>query len=215
MMTQLSSEPMRMSDAAIDLFWLPLGAGGYFVRLNGRVYEFLKARQEHRAACDLYHTALQVSVPEGRYIIENSWPIPDNHLDARGVTIQGPVWTAFLGRFRIFRYEIRRWLNGTIADMAEAVASPQRVSEDQDQARRLLALTENVPAHVWGRDHSDVGDMWNSNSVISWLLANAGIDAGTITPPVGGRAPGWKAGVRAALQDASFPRAGMPENRVA
>ena len=27
------------SGAAIDLYWLPLGAGGHFVRLNGRIYE--------------------------------------------------------------------------------------------------------------------------------------------------------------------------------
>ncbi|HEX6229829.1 MAG TPA: hypothetical protein VFZ41_10265 [Solirubrobacterales bacterium] len=27
--------------AAVDLYWLPLGAGGHFVRLNGRIYEAL------------------------------------------------------------------------------------------------------------------------------------------------------------------------------
>ena len=30
---------------AVDLYWLPLGAGGHFVRFNGRVYE---ARRESR-----------------------------------------------------------------------------------------------------------------------------------------------------------------------
>jgi hypothetical protein len=30
--------------AAVDLYWLPLGAGGHFVRLNGRLYEALAAR---------------------------------------------------------------------------------------------------------------------------------------------------------------------------
>jgi hypothetical protein len=25
----------------VDLYWLPLGAGGHFVRLNGRIYEAL------------------------------------------------------------------------------------------------------------------------------------------------------------------------------
>jgi hypothetical protein len=28
---------------AVDLYWLPLGAGGHFVRLNGRGYEALAA----------------------------------------------------------------------------------------------------------------------------------------------------------------------------
>jgi hypothetical protein len=32
----------------VDLFWLPLGAGGRFVRSNGRFYEALAARLEHR-----------------------------------------------------------------------------------------------------------------------------------------------------------------------
>jgi len=32
----------------IDLYWLPLGAGGNFVRLNGRVYEAIKARLDRR-----------------------------------------------------------------------------------------------------------------------------------------------------------------------
>ncbi len=51
--------------AAVDLYWLPLGAGGHFVRLNGRVYEGLAARVARRPPCDLYHSALQVEVPEG------------------------------------------------------------------------------------------------------------------------------------------------------
>ena len=37
--------------------------------------------------------------------------------------------------------------------------------------------------------------MWNSNSFISWLLARSGVDASAIRPPVGGRAPGWHAGL--------------------
>jgi len=51
----------------IDLYWLPLGAGGNFVRLNGRIYEAIKARLDRRPVFDLYHSGLQVFVPEGRY----------------------------------------------------------------------------------------------------------------------------------------------------
>jgi hypothetical protein len=40
--------------------------------------------------------------------------------------------------------------------------------------------------------------MWNSNSVVAWLLTRAGIDADAIRPPTGGRAPGWRAGIVAA-----------------
>jgi hypothetical protein len=38
------------------------------------------------------------------------------------------------------------------------------------------------------------GEMWNSNSVISWLIAGAGFDVRSINLPRGGRAPGWNAG---------------------
>jgi hypothetical protein len=51
--------------AAVDLYWLPLGAGGRFVRLNGRVYEAVAAWLQQRPARDLYHSALQVEVPQG------------------------------------------------------------------------------------------------------------------------------------------------------
>jgi len=188
----------RTNDIGIDLFWLPLGAGGHFVRFNGLVYEAIRARREHRRPLDLYHTALEVRVPEGRFVIENSWPIPDANGTARGVEVEGPVWSRRLGRFRVFRYEIRRWREGVILDIDEAVSSPQRLSDDPGSAYRLLGLVESVPPFVWGREQFDMDDMWNSNSVISWLLARSGLRPEEIHPPAGGRAPGWGAGYRLA-----------------
>jgi hypothetical protein len=41
----------------ITLYWLPLGAGGHCVRLNGRLFEALVACHEHRPVRDLYHSA--------------------------------------------------------------------------------------------------------------------------------------------------------------
>jgi hypothetical protein len=64
------------TSAAVDLYWLPLGAGGHSVRLNGRVYETLAARVQGRPARDLYHSALQIQVPEGTYVVEQT-PVPD------------------------------------------------------------------------------------------------------------------------------------------
>ena len=69
--------PSAVPAASIELYWLPLGAGGWFVRLNGRLYETIHALLQHRQPLDLYHTALVVRVPEGRYVVENCWPIPD------------------------------------------------------------------------------------------------------------------------------------------
>jgi hypothetical protein len=189
------------SATSVDLYWIPLGAGGAgFVRLNGRIYEAIKARVERRRPLDLYHTALEVRLPEGRFTIENAWPSPDAHTEARGVVLEGPVASRRIARFRMFRYEVRCWRDGVIPDAGEAVASPQSVSDDTVLARRLLDLAAAVPAFRWGRDELGTGDMWNSNSVISWLLVRTGIPADTIQPPAGGSAPGWRAGIVAAAQ---------------
>jgi hypothetical protein len=152
------------SETGIDLYWLPLGAGGWFVRLNGRVYEAVHALLARRRPLDLYHSALEVRLPEGRFVVESSWPIPDAGGRSRGVVV-------------------------------EAVASPQPLSDDPVQARRLLDLVASLPSPTWGRDELAAGEMWNSNSVISWLLTRTGLPTDAIHPPTGGRAPGWHAGI--------------------
>ena len=180
--------------AAVDLYWLPLGAGGRFVRLNGRVYEAVAARLQRRPACDLYHSALQVEVAGAKYVIEQA-PVHDWSGKDRGVVAEGAVGSRWAGRFRIFRYEIRLWLGGNIPDVAEAVDSPQRLTTDEDRARRVLGVVAQVPTPVWGRDELGTGEMWNSNSVIAWVIARSGIDTASVQPPTGGRAPGWQAGL--------------------
>jgi hypothetical protein len=183
--------------AAVDLYWLPLGAGGHFVRLNGRLYEAVAARLERRPRRDLYHSALQLELPEARFVIEQT-PVHDWSGNDRGVVAEGPVGARWAGRFRIFRYEIRLWSGGHIPDVAEAVQSPRRLTDDEACARRVLDLVPRVPTPVWGRDELGTGEMWNSNSVIAWVLAGSGIDAESIQPPSGGRAPGWRAGLAVA-----------------
>jgi hypothetical protein len=194
------------------LYWLPLGAGGHFVRLNGRVYEALAARVERRRACDLYHSALQVQVPEGTYVIEQT-PVPDLNGKQRGVVAEGAVGSRWAGRFRIFRYEIRLWHDGHIPDVAEAVDSPRRLSNDEDRARRVLDLVAQVPTPVWGRDELVTGEMWNSNSVIAWVIARSGIDTESVQPPAGGRAPGWQAGLVVARREDEERRADRPHEK--
>jgi len=189
---------------SVDLYWLPLGAGGHSVRLNGRIYEAAAARLEHRPARDLYHSALQVHVPEGRYVIEQA-PIPDANGAARGVVAEGPVGSRHAASLRLFRYEVRRWRDGEIPDVAEAVDSPRRLSNDPVRAYRLLDLVPQVPTVVWGRDELRAGEMWNSNSIIAWLLACSGFDTDSIRPPTGGRAPGWEAGLVVAGRHAPTP----------
>jgi len=182
---------------------VPLGAGGHFVRLNGRAYEAIAAAIERRPAEDLYHSALEVRVSGGRYTIEQSPAGP--HGGERGVVAVGAVGSRRAGRLRIFRYEIRRWREGEIPDIDEAVESPRRIAAGEAPAMRVLEAAAEVPTPVWGRDELRAGEMWNSNSVIAWILSRAGIDAGRIEPPTGGRAPGWRAGVVVAGRSGEGP----------
>jgi hypothetical protein len=179
---------------AVDLYWLPLGAGGRFVMLNGRIYEAMAARLQRRPACDLYHSALQVELSGETFVVEQT-PVPRLSEEDHGVVAGGAVGVRWAGRFRIFRYEIRVWRGGHIPDVAEAVDSPRRLTNDSDQARRVLELVAEVPTPVWGRDELHTGEMWNSNAVIAWVLARSGLDAASIRPPASGRAPGWRAGL--------------------
>ncbi len=182
------------SSPGVYLYWLPLGAGGRSVRLNGRVFEAVAARLARRDACDLYHSALEVRVPDARFVIEQA-PVRDRNGAERGVVTEGAVGSRWAGRFRIFRYEVRRWCDGVIPDESEAVESPRRLTDDPRLAQRVLDLVPDVPTAVWGRDELGAGEMWNSNSLISWLIERSGLDAESIQAPAGGRAPGWDAGL--------------------
>jgi hypothetical protein len=187
---------------AVDLYWLPLGAGGHSVALNGRVFEAVTARAQRRPTRDLYHSALEIRVAAARFVIEMA-PVRDARGDQRGVVGEGPVGARWAGRLRIFRYEIRRWRDGHIPDIGEAVGSPQRLADDRACAQRVLDLVGQVPTPVWGRDELETGEMWNSNSVTAWLIAGSGIDARSIEPPAHGRAPGWHAGLEIARRQAT------------
>jgi hypothetical protein len=183
--------------AYVDLYWIPLGAGAHVVRLSGKLAEAIAARIQRRPRYDLYHSALIAQLPEGRFVIEQT-PVIDRRGVERGVTVEGPVGTRLAGHLRLFRYEVRRWRDGIIPDLADAVGEPVRVTDDPAQASRIVEFVAAVPPLVWGRDEHGTGEMWNSNSIVSWLLTSAGVDTSAIEPPPGGRAPGWRAGIAVA-----------------
>src|SRR3954451_18684337 len=177
----------------VELSWIPLGAGGHSVRFNGVLYEAVAAALAHRARCDIYHSALSIVRPEGTYWVEMT-PVPDQFGEQRGVVATGPVGLRGLGRARLFRYEIRRWREGIVPDLAYAVASPVTITDDPAVAGDIFDELGEVPPPVWGLDELDAGEMWTCNSVISWTLTRAHVDLDVVGLPPGGRAPGWDAG---------------------
>lgn len=180
--------------AAVDLYWIPLGAGGHSVRFNGRVFEAVAAWRQHRGRHDLYHAALVVECGGDTYAIEVA-PSPDADEASRGVVAMGAVGSRYAAFLRLFRYEVRCWRGGSIPDLDESVGGPRRLTTDPLVARRLLDLAPTVPTPVWGRDELHAGEMWNSNSVAAWLVVRAGLSADDVRMPPRGRAPGWDAGL--------------------
>lgn len=185
-----------MTHSSVDLLWLPLGAGARtpVVRWSGRAYERALALREGRRPLSLFHAALEVAVDGEPYTVEMA-PRWAATAPERGVELRGPVGSRLLGRSRFFQYEVRSWHNGVIPDRSYAVASPVRLSEDAARAEALVESVARCPAATWGRDEARAGEMWNSNSIVAWLLCVSGHDATGIRPPTGGRAPGWEAGV--------------------
>jgi hypothetical protein len=64
------------SQASIELYWLPLGAGGWFVKLNGRIWETIHARRERRRACDLYQPPWSCASPRAGLWSRTAGPSP-------------------------------------------------------------------------------------------------------------------------------------------
>ena len=161
------------------------------------MYEAVAAR--HASPQPLFHSALEVRLAGQRWVVEMT-PVWGTAAPDRGVVAEGAVGARVLGRSPLFRYEVRRWRDGTIGDVAAAVGGARPMRTDPVAARAVLALVPLVPAVTWGRDELRTGEMWNSNSLVSWLLARSGHDPADVAPPDRGRAPGWRAGLVAAAR---------------
>lgn len=168
------------------------------MRHTSRWWEVLRARRERRRPRPLFHAAMEVFDGDARYVIEMT-PAWGQPAAARGVVATGPVGVRWFGASRFFRYEVRCWQGGEIPDRAWAPVDPLRFPLGVAEVRALLERVPLVPRLTWGRDAFAIGDMWNSNSLIAWLLQTSGIDAAAIAPPGKGSAPGWRSGIAAAV----------------
>lgn len=191
--------------SAVDLLWIPLGAGTSLptVRVSGWVYEAIAAAREHRRRLALYHAAMEVRLGNDVHVLEMTPAWGPAHQPGAAVT-GGAVGARVLGRSRLFRYEVHCSTRATIPDREHAVRTVHVAEGDDALARRVVDLAPYVPGSTWGRDEARTGEMWNSNSVVAWLLARAGADLSTVSPPHGGRAPGWDAGLVVAESPASL-----------
>ena len=106
----------------------------------------------------------------------------------RGVVTSGPVGHGWLERWALFRYGIHRWRDCAIPDIDSAIGGALQITSDAIETRRLFDLVPQFPLATRGGDELAAGDMWNSNSLVAWLISMAGIDVG-VSPPANGCAP--------------------------
>ena len=71
---------------------------------------------------------------------------------------------------------------------------------DAARVQRLLELVPSFPTATWDGTSWAPATCGTPNSLIAWLLAGSGHDAGALHPPAGGRAPGWDAGLAVPLR---------------
>ena len=193
--------------ASVTVVWLPVGATGHVVRYAARTWECARALRAHRRPVPLFHPVLEVAVDGARHVIEMA-PIRGRLPRERGVIAHGPVGLAWLGRFRLFRYEVRCWRDGVVDVRGGATGTRILLTDDATVARALLARVACVPLLTWGRTVSPAHEMWNSNSLVSWLLAGVEVDPERAAPPHRGGAPGWAAGLAVATSEGFTPTTG-------
>ena len=180
--------------AAADLYWIPLGAGGHSVRFNGRVFEAVAAARQHRPRCDLYHAALVVdSAAIATRSSSRRRRTPTRRAGASSPPAPSGAATSAAGACSATRCA------AGAADRSRTSARRSAARPGHRPIRRspggCSISSRPSPTPVWGRDELHAGEMWNSNSVIAWLLATAGLPAERLHPPARGRAPGWDAGL--------------------
>lgn len=176
-------------DAVVRVRWAAVGAGGHVARRTSAWWERVDAAREGRAPQRLVHAVLEVEV-DGAVRSVDMAPTWGRSAGTRHVVLTGPVGSRLLGWCPLFRYELR---------VVDATAPPAHVLHESDVIRLppdVLDGLADVPALTWGRDEAGAGEMWTSNSVVSWLLERHGVTS--VEPPAGHRAPGWDAGRRVA-----------------
>lgn len=189
-----------VTGCAIDLYWLPVGAGtSRFQQSSLRLWEAIEAARARRPRVRLFHSALKIATGPGESYTLELTPV------FTGGTVPplatGPVGFRGADRLRLFGYQLLCQPGDRLPDEEWATVGPTRLTEDCGVVQRVLEVAPTVPRHVWGRRVRGTGEMWTSDSVISWVLARSGIDLSAMSPPDGGRAPGWSAGLAVARRE--------------
>ncbi len=119
----------------IDLYWLPLGAGGSYVRLNGRIFELVEAAINRRGTLDIYHAA-----DSSRLL----------------VFVHGGYWRALDKTYVAFIAEAYRRAGITVAMPGYDLVPDLRIEEIADQIREAFKFAADIlsPREIVVAGHS-------------------------------------------------------------
>jgi hypothetical protein len=184
----------------VTLYWLPVTSMGLRIaKAFGLVggYPILDAFKT------VYHAALRIQIPDGddckNYVIELTTHVDpeENPEEAKRVGQLMEQKAAFdlatVGGIRLYP-------GGEITDESTTFVHG-KVDCDCAAVHKIKELMQNrqVPAYSYGDVVGIQEDRWTSNALISYLLTSVGCDVPWLLIPPDGEAPGWDAGVEAAL----------------
>ena len=180
---------------AVDLYWIPLGAGGHSVRFNGRVFEAIEAARAAPAALRPLPRGARRRARTASATRSRSRPRRTRDEASRGVVATGAVGSRYAAPAAPVSLRgpllARRVDPGSRLGASAGPAGSRRPAV----ARRLLDAGRGRAHAGLGPRRAGAGEMWNSNSMIAWSLSAAGLPTAAIRAPAGGRAPGWDAGL--------------------
>ena len=143
------------------------------MRLNGRIFEAVGRGLEQRDRVRPLPLRMVVRVPEGEFVIEQAPVGTERELAASSPKAPvGSRWARADSDLPLRDPPLARW-----RDPGRRRGGRQPAAADRGfplRAGRARSCA-NVPMPVWGRDELGTGEMWNSNSVVAWLIARSGL----------------------------------------
>ncbi len=184
----------------VTLYWLPVTAVPIKI---AKAFGLVGGIPILAAFRDVYHAALRIQIPEGddckEYVIELTKYVDpeDNPTEAQRV---GQLMVQKAAYDLIYAGGIRLYPGGEITDES-TVFTHGKVNCDCAAAHRIKEIMEQrqVPAYSYGDVVGINEDRWTSNALVSYLLHTVGCDVPPLLVPPEGGAPGWIAGLEAAL----------------
>ena len=159
--------------------WIPLGAGGHSVRVNGIVCEVISSLIQRRPRQRLPR---RPGDPRPERTVRDRDDTGPERARLERVSWRGGSRDAIGRSTRILRYESAGDPTASSPTWGDAVASPVRISDDPPWHSASWGCSLDAEP-TWGRDELGTGEMWTCNSVMSGSHPRLGLPGRDRLPP--------------------------------